>query len=701
MKGLRGKALFLLVAVVLMAAAGCTEQEIIEVNPVTRRTDYRIAVVLPLSSGERELYEHSILWMIENLNEAQSGVDGVQLSIEWYEEAVGDAELERLAQKLSGRSDVAAILGLRLPHSLEIFAPYCLSADKPLITASSPARLTRAYSGYGFLWNLVESDISQCEVLLCMAAASEADTVALLASPDEYGQTFIDWAAYIAYELGIHLVFARTCTASSFPDEVRQAAEASCKAVLCIPSSVEEARRMAEVSSAYPNIRFLYSDRAASARFAAEGAEGAEGVTPGADPYSGFNVEYEVRYGQSPSGFSAHLYDMTLLTALSAIEHWRSPSDPSFNNAIRRVVTGTSSPAALWHREGIRQFLSQRAAGLYPVVQGATGQLRFAEKTFTTVLSSVYYQWIVYDGRLTFLDYTSSDPSRRVGRTLASWEWKSSRDTQLLADAAVAYPALRNNYALVVAATSGWANYRHQADAFAVYQFLRRNGYDDDHIFLIAENDILYHDKNREPGIVRTSTEGVNLSPAAEAIDASPSQWGYNDLDRAFYGAESLPTNANDNLLVYWVGHGSEQGLLWHEKSLVPPSYLADLFHRLQAEGRYRKLFVVVETCYSGLVGRACEDIGLHGALIFTAANDKENSKAVNYSPTLQTWLSNAFSNAFVSFLSENPQASYHELYRELQSRTLGSHVSLYNSTRFGRLALESPEEFVLPKATR
>lgn len=48
------------------------------------------------------------------------------------------------------------------------------------------------------------------------------------------------------------------------------------------------------------------------------------------------------------------------------------------------------------------------------------------------------------------------------------------------------YPELKDKWALLVAASTGWNNYRHQADIFAIYQRLKLSGYDDDHIVLIA-----------------------------------------------------------------------------------------------------------------------------------------------------------------------------------------------------------------------
>ena len=51
---------------------------------------------------------------------------------------------------------------------------------------------------------MTETDITQCEVLLSKVINYEGKSVALLVKEnDNYGQTFIDWFAFQARELGL------------------------------------------------------------------------------------------------------------------------------------------------------------------------------------------------------------------------------------------------------------------------------------------------------------------------------------------------------------------------------------------------------------------------------------------------------------------------------------------------------------------
>jgi hypothetical protein len=63
-------------------------------------------------------------------------------------------------------------------------------------------------------------------------------------------------------------------------------------------------------------------------------------------------------------------------------------------------------------------------------------------------------------------------------------------------------PDVRSHWALLVAGSSGWYNYRHQADVFHAYQVLLAGGYRQDHIVVMAADDIAQDSENPMPGKV-------------------------------------------------------------------------------------------------------------------------------------------------------------------------------------------------------
>lgn len=78
--------------------------------------------------------------------------------------------------------------------------------------------------------------------------------------------------------------------------------------------------------------------------------------------------------------------------------------------------------------------------------------------------------------------------------------------------------------------------------------------------------------------------------------------------------SESLPTvidsSENDNLFIYWSGHGTPGALCWNEtENAITGNDLSAAFSQMHDAGSYRKVLMMVEACYSGSVMEQCEGI--------------------------------------------------------------------------------------------
>ena len=62
--------------------------------------------------------------------------------------------------------------------------------------------------------------------------------------------------------------------------------------------------------------------------------------------------------------------------------------------------------------------------------------------------------------------------------------------------------AVCDNWAVLVAGSNTWSNYRHQADVFHAYQILKKNGFSQDRIITFAYDDIADNIKNPFKGKV-------------------------------------------------------------------------------------------------------------------------------------------------------------------------------------------------------
>ena len=109
----------------------------------------------------------------------------------------------------------------------------------------------------------------------------------------------------------------------------------------------------------------------------------------------------------------------------------------------------------------------------------------------------------------------------------------------------------------------------------------------------------------------------------------------------------------------------------------------------------HRKMLFVVEACYSGGLGQACQ--GIPGTLFVTAANPYETSHADVWSEEIGVYLSNGFTQGFMKAIYKDPAVSLRDLYYTLAAHTNGSHVKIYNNQNFGSIYNNAMQEFIKP----
>lgn len=709
-------------------AGGCTREKFISLDEQVRK-EYRIAVVLPLAGEMENHWRRSIDWAFDNLAGPLAARQGIRITAEWYDEESND--IESLFTTLAAREDLAAIIGPLYSDNAHVAARCCAATDKPLLPAlASSELLMRTYTAKGFLWCLTENDISQCEILLTLAARQGAKSVSLLTPANLYGQTFLDWFAFQAKELRLETHRLETYTEADLEGKMNSLLSEPTDYLILVPSNREAARRMYDLGrQAALTASAASATRAASSARGASGGdtgtvpggapagvssaaarllfadvgylatpdsclEGMEGVVQIEDPQSGFHLAYPARYGL-PAGYgSAHFYDAALVVGLGILEADLS-GETDLNTAIRRVVSAEGPDINGCTDAGVERLVAERITGNAPHATGASGKLRFDTGSYTNVLHSVFCHWIVYQGEHLILEYTTSDDDNRTASSVVNWNWKVSDMQNFSEETSRTYPERQGLYALLVAPSRGWENYRHQADAYALYQRLKDAGLPDDRILLVAEDDIAFDTRNLYPGMVRIAPGGENVYSGVK-IDYHPSEISLEGLADLLTGEGGRPSalSATDNLLVYWVGHADPEGPRWLDTGLTAAE-TGRFFRRLSEAGAFRKALVLVEACYAGKIGQACE--GIPGLLCIAAAGPDETSKVNTYSYELRTWLSNSFTDALLDAFAHRPDDTLYALYSRIYNRTLGSHVGVYNADSFDNLYTHGFQEFLVP----
>ena len=439
-----------------------------------------------------------------------------------------------------------------------------------------------------------------------------------------------------------------------------------------------------------------------------------QGFSPYADPTTGFEKSYEVKFGNKPTFAECKFYDALMLAAFAASYAEHHTDVTNLNQAIIAITTPQAQQlsGAAWSQTSMELYLSALEQGRLMDFIGASGEIHFDSETYTSALHTTYVHWQIYNGKIQHRNYLSSDGSYRTSATMAAWNWlvKNAEDEFAKSaenkDAGITYPALNDQYAVLVQGSNGWNNYRHQADVLSVYQLLRKNGYDDDHIILIIDKALATDEKNAEPGIIRAADNGPDLMANA-VIDYDNASLSPTDICNILLGNQTattsvvLPKDAGQNVLLFWSGHGHNKAsngadeLAWRDADNgqgMTAERLRQTVSQMQAEGHYRKMLILTEPCFSEAVITPL--VGIPGVLAVSSAGRFEQSFADNWSNLLGVWRCDRFSHNLFNHLSASPTSTYRDLYLYCAQHTLGSHVHIVNSANFGNLYTTTPQEF-------
>ena len=678
----------------------------------------KIAMILPRDEVNAKRYDRLVNWFDENLAKTaqtmQSLADSAfTFEYEWYDE--NTVNIDSVSRALAKREDILAIVGPKNSANVDIAANNCARTGKTILapTASS-AEVIRKYASKKWFWDLSETDITQSELLIAQAEAYGAKKISLLASDGEHGKTFVDWFAFQAKELGVEIGQIHTYSeAAGLASAASEAMDDGSDVIIVAPEKKEDVEIILKKHKNSKNKPVLqFSDIAfAPAILDYEGAEGIEGTSMYADPESGFQIAYEVKFGEVPINSEAQIYDALTILAFAEMDILKGNAN-DLDEAIPHVTANDSTKAEYiaWDYEGMVRAMTGIATGDYYNIRGASGKLNFDSENGSVVTQSIYCHWMVYEGKFLPLEYISSTGTNRSSATLASWNWSATKMQDFENKGKFKYPEHKSNYALLVAASGTWENYRHQADILNVYQILKFLGYDDDHIVLIMEDDLANNSKNPYKGEVRRYDE-QNLYVDVE-IDYKLKDLESGDIVKILMGQKSsklkhvIDADSNTNVLVYWSGHGAPGSLIWGEKSGFTYGQMEDVLNELHENAKYRKMLWLVEACFSASVCQAAEDSEIPGVMCITAANENETSKADIYNNDYGVYMTNRFTEILTGLLSavvakkqagETPDMQFSDIYYYLFKYTLGSHVTVVNANNFDNLYTAGIREFIVP----
>lgn len=169
-----------------------------------------------------------------------------------------------------------------------------------------------------------------------------------------------------------------------------------------------------------------------------------------------------------------------------------------------------------------------------------------------------------------------------------------------------------DNWAVIIASSCGYDNYRHQADAHHAYQMLIEQGMDPDKIIFMACDDIATASENPFQGEIFNDPNGDNvydpdaLDYTGDDLNAETFMAVMMGDKEAAGGGKVLESTIDDNLFVFFVDHGAPGILAFpgpdekHPFSFFYADQLMDTLEYMYTHRMYKELVFYVEACEAG-----------------------------------------------------------------------------------------------------
>jgi ABC-type branched-subunit amino acid transport system substrate-binding protein len=692
------KRLGLLILIIVIMAAGAWAGY----SYIHQHTPVRIGVLLPVT-GDIEIHE-PLEWAKDTIN-AQGGVGGRPIELVYRDTSAGNTD--GLAQELLADDSIRIVIGPPTSDDVYMLAPEFIQQKKILISPlTTSGDIIRAFGKKGYFWRTTQGDVAQVKIMLSLLKGKGVGHVALFTENSTYGRTFYDWTGFFAMEYGIDLSSVREFEpgSSTLDAEVTDVLKTDPDYIVaaCVPSDAVTIKRAIDRSGS--KTKLFLADAAVSPVLISSlktAAEGIEGTSPSADPTTGFKTAYREKFGHDPTDYAAPVYDALLLAAYASARQdailFESPAD-----SMRAVVYGNGT-ARGWDAEGSHAALADIRSGKTPAISGASGPLDYDTEFGVDPLVTWYSHWVVKDGdfRTTAeLDSAKAGLSGMSGKSMA-WSHASAYLRSMPTPAAEHYVPMQEKTAfnaVIVGPSRGWTNYRHQSDALAMYNLLRENGVDDDHIILMVYDDIPNVPENPLKGDVHNLPKGRNLRNGAE-VDYAGARVTAETLRNVLTGNKTAATpvvlenNAGTDVFVYVASHGAPGFIVFGTKDTsFTTSDFTTLTDTMDRNHQYRQMVFFIDTCFGESIATGAK---AKGVLYLTGSSEDEPSRGAVYDMDIHQWLSDEFTSHVIILLKADPKITFRELYTAVYEKVTGSHVRMITT---GNVSIDMPVmEYIRP----
>ncbi|CAF1946266.1 unnamed protein product [Rotaria magnacalcarata] len=250
------------------------------------------------------------------------------------------------------------------------------------------------------------------------------------------------------------------------------------------------------------------------------------------------------------------------------------------------------------------------------------------------------------------------------------------------------------NWAVLVAGSRDWVNYRHQADVCHAYQILHKNGIPDSNIVVMMYDDLAHHWRNPTKGIIINHPKGNDVYHGVPhdytGKDVTPENFmnvllGNQEAMHNIGSGKVLESGPEDNVFIYYTDHGAV-GLVAFPSGVLYAKDLNQTINTMYNQKKYKQLVIYIEACESGsmLEDILSDKINVYGT---TASNAQESSYACYHDVLRGTYLGDVYSVVWMedSDAEMIDKETLYQQYLITQSKTNASHVMQYGDLNLAK----------------
>lgn len=205
-----------------------------------------------------------------------------------------------------------------------------------------------------------------------------------------------------------------------------------------------------------------------------------------------------------------------------------------------------------------------------------------------------------------------------------------------------------NHWAVLVAGSKTYMNYRHQADIAHAYHILRTNGYREEQIITLMYDDVANSNMNPYPGTLINKPGGKDYYKGLK-IDYKGDDVSAATFEKVLLGektncgnGKTLKSGPNDHVFIYFADHGGT-GLIAFPTGIMTSKAMHTTLKKMYSKKLYDRLVFYLEACESGSM---FEDLDLSGMNMYTttAATASQSSYAIYWDMERRAFLGDRYS---------------------------------------------------------